>query len=429
MRIIRLVAENFMGVEAIDITPVKHLNRLGGENGSGKSSTLNSILSSFGGAKALADVPLRRGAKKGLTETTVDHPNGDIVVKRTFSADGKTTLTITAADGTRLNKPQELLDSFVGPIGFDPEEFSRLDRKKQADQLRSLVGIDFTSLDVKRQQTFEKRTIVNRDVKRLEGALSQLPRVADAPKEEIKLADLMAEKERADAHNRGISERAKARDAKRREAEMLLERIEEIDQEIERLKVLRAEKSAAHVNLTAELLDEEDAAKDDVGIDTSNIVARIQNADALNAKFRQAQERARVAAELREHEEQAEKLTAEIERIDEEKSAALAAAKWPVPGLGFDGDGVTYNGLPFDQACSSEKIRVSLAIGMAMNPELRVLLIRNGSLIDEKQMDVIREMVETMDFQVFSEEVSSDGKGCTVVISEGRVAAESAVHA
>ncbi|NGZ99664.1 hypothetical protein G5V59_02720 [Nocardioides sp. W3-2-3] len=51
------------------------------------------------------------------------------------------------------------------------------------------------------------------------------------------------------------------------------------------------------------------------------------------------------------------------------KADALAKATFPVDGLGFDDDGVTYQGVPFAQASSAEQIRVSLAMAMSLNPQ------------------------------------------------------------
>ena len=51
-------------------------------------------------------------------------------------------------------------------------------------------------------------------------------------------------------------------------------------------------------------------------------------------------------------------------------------ARWGAPPV------VTYNNVPFDQCSSSEQLRVSLAMGLALNPKLKVILIRDGSLLD-----------------------------------------------
>jgi len=95
---------------------------------------------------------------------------------------------------------------------------------------------------------------------------------------------------------------------------------------------------------------------------------------------------------------------------EEEKAAKIAAAKMPVPGLSF-GDGmVVLNGVPFDQASDAEQLRTSIAIAMALNPKLRVIRVRDGSLLDEESMKLLEQMADSKDYQVWIERVDGSGK-------------------
>jgi len=95
----------------------------------------------------------------------------------------------------------------------------------------------------------------------------------------------------------------------------------------------------------------------------------------------------------------------------------------PVDGLGF-GDGiVTLNDLPFEQASDAERLRVSIAIAMATNPKLRVIRIRDGSLLDEDSMKMIAEMAKDGDFQYWIERVDSTGT-VGIVLEDGEVKAD-----
>ena len=100
----------------------------------------------------------------------------------------------------------------------------------------------------------------------------------------------------------------------------------------------------------------------------------------------------------------------------------LAKASFPLPGLGFGINGVTYNGLPLEQASAAEQLRVSMSMAIASNPKLRVIRITDGSLLDSNSMAVIEEMCKAEDFQVWIEQVEETGK-VGIFIEEGRVAA------
>ena len=98
----------------------------------------------------------------------------------------------------------------------------------------------------------------------------------------------------------------------------------------------------------------------------------------------------------------------------------LAAVDMPVDGLGFGDDGLTFNGLPFSQASSSEQLRVGLAIAIALNPTLRVVRITDGSLLDSDALAMVAAMAEAHDCQVWLEKVE-DGAGIGIHIEDGQV--------
>lgn len=115
-----------------------------------------------------------------------------------------------------------------------------------------------------------------------------------------------------------------------------------------------------------------------------------------------------------------EGLTQRLTELGEQKAQALADAKFPVDGLTFDDTGVLYRGVPLSQASSAEQIRVSLAMGMALNPRLRVLMIKDGSLLDEDSMAAIREQVTEGGYQLWLERVGDADQGA-VIIEDGQV--------
>lgn len=55
-----------------------------------------------------------------------------------------------------------------------------------------------------------------------------------------------------------------------------------------------------------------------------------------------------------------------------------------------------------------------------MNPQLKILLIRDGSLLDSSNLETISKMAEENDAQVWIERVGK-GAECSVIISDGEV--------
>jgi hypothetical protein len=109
-----------------------------------------------------------------------------------------------------------------------------------------------------------------------------------------------------------------------------------------------------------------------------------------------------------------------MESRTEQKQKAIASAKMPVKGLSF-GDGIVlYKGVPIEQASSAEQLRVSCAIGMAGNPKLRVMIIKDGSLLDSDSLKLLAGMAKDQDFQVWVERVDASGQ-VGIVMEDGHV--------
>ena len=424
MKIVRLDVKNVKRLRAAQITPQGNVIVVGGKNGQGKSSLLDSIMFAIGGKDSTCREPLRRGAKRA--EIVCDL--GEIIVKRTFGVDGTRTLIVEGKDGVRMTKPQTRLDDLIGQLSFDPLEFTRMDARRQAETLRALVGLDFAGPDATREKVFDERTGVNREMTALRARLGALPALVDGlPEVEITSADVLAELDGAQAVN---AANASARQAAAGLGGEAITAIDAYNAAARNVDDLRTKLAAAEVE-AARLSKECDAAKSRaveadrvagvlVDVDEVAIRERLSTLEASNRDIRQNAERRTIAKQLQAKVDEAAAMTEQLVDIDTAKREAIAKATFPVPGLGFDDDGqVTFGGLPFEQASGAEQLRASVAIGMALNPKLRVLLVHDGSLLDEDSLRLMSEMADAEDFQLWIERVEEGG--ATVIIEDGVV--------
>jgi len=411
VKILRLESENVKRLHAVEIAPNGDIVIVAGNNNQGKTSVLDSIEYALAGKRAAPSRPVREGEDSARIVCDL----GDIIVKRVFKKDGKTSLTVENRDGDLKKSPQALLDGLVGELSFDPLEFLRMSKVAQVALLKTLGGLDFAELDAEREAEYARRTENNRAVKSLASRLEDAKSYPELPAEEISVSDLLAKnKEAQDAH-RDYSYRAKEAD----DVGRMLEDLErEIAAEAEALEKKRKklESSRASYAIRLEALKSEREKLPD----TEKLRQQLDTAEETNRKIRANSEYNAIAAQLEAAKGVSENLTKRIQTIDSEKREALAKAKLPITGLSLDGDEVTYEGVPFEQASSSQQLRVSLAMGMALNPKLRVLLIRDGSLLDETNLSLIAHMAAEHDCQVWIERVGKDGKA-TVVIEDGEV--------
>jgi len=407
MKIIEFNAENIKRLRVVQIRPDGALVQITGPNGSGKSSILDAIMFALGGASTHDAQPIRRGAEKAKVVLDL----GEFVVTRRFT-EGGTSLTIEDAEGITLKSPQGILDKIVGKFTFDPLAFAMADPKTRLQMLKDTVtlDVDLDALDSERRRLYDERTDVSRRAKQLESQAAAFPSTVDAPTETVSVAHLAKELDAALQHNAIQDDRSRTIDATDSRLARLDEEIRELEARREALGDRREEAFEQRCALPAP----------EAKIEVEEFRARIASAEARNSAY-YAAERGRDAAKLAEREyDKAAELTRQIEDLDEQKRLAMANAKFPVDGLTFGDGEVTLNGLPFSQASSAEQLRASVALAMASNPTLRVLRIKDGSLLDEQNLALLESMAELQDYQVWIERVDTRGT-VGVVMLDGHV--------
>ena len=427
MRIVGLKAENIKRLKAVSITPNEFITRITGANESGKTSLLDGIEWALTGTSTVPSEPVRKGAGRAVIQLDL----GEVVVTRRFVEGGSRNgvLTIEAKDTHNLFRgPQEMLDQLMGKISFDPLEFMRMHPKKQFEVLKGLVDldIDLEKLEADYQADYLLRRDVKKEITALETRRDAIHVPEGLPTEKRDEAALVKELTEASEFNEKIAAEQRDRDQYAEDIKQLQDqleaRISEIkaaEQLLDRLKELQRNDSQTLGTM------QKDVAKWKPLPERKNAVElqqKITDARSLNLAIDRSNQRKGFEKEISDKERQVENLSAALKRRDEEKANAIENAHFPVDGLAFGDEQVIYDGFAFDQASSAKQIRASVAIGMALNPKLRVMRIKDGSLLDDNSLQVVAEMAQEKDFQIFIEQVSTDGK-IGVYLEEGEVKA------
>lgn len=451
MKIVKLQSENIKRLHAVEITPEGTMVVVGGKNGAGKTSVLDSIAYAIGGEKLVPSQPIRNGE----TDAKVVADLGDLIVTRKFhrargactcevqqaeahaaSCGTKTlgpttsTLIVTNKDGARYPSPQALLDKLVGKLTFDPLAFSREPAAKQNEILRRLVNVDFTLLDQQRKEAATQRAMLKKTHDIRAAQLLTLPVHKDAPPEESSLEDeslaLVDAEELRSAADGADRDAEKAAATVRRIADHGAKLRDEIEKLERQLALLVDEKVHNDANYNDALRDVNakraaaTAARELVP-DFEALRQRLLDVNTMNGKVQANKKHADASAEVSRIEEQIKGHTATIEHVDQTKANALASVKFPVPGLGLSDDGVTFDGLPLEEVAASVQLRTSIAIGIALNPDLKILLIRNGNLLDNDSLKAVAEQAEDAGVQCWCEYVTDSDEGVSVFIEDGSI--------
>lgn len=413
MKIIRLSAENIKRIKAVEIEPRGNVVKISGKNDNGKTSVLDAIWYALDGRKSIPDRPVRDGESRARVELDL----GDFVVERRWTSNDTSYLNITSKDGTKYQSPQKMLDKIIGELSFDPLEFVNMDKNKQIETIIDAVDIHIDTkefelvtgkplnfipiLDEFRsavKTVYDERTLVNRDISNLESRSKAIEIDETQVVERIPVLSLIEQR-------RGLQitfdEMAKK-----------LARVNAIKSEVQKL-------ISEMETLTVDLKSYEET-PEEIDFKIKDIDGQLSRAEDVNKIVDDIELKRRIMVELIDKRRESQTLTARLEAISDYKERLISETVMPIPGLGFNDDGVTYKGIPFGQLSRSEQIKISMAVAMALNPELRVIRVTDGSLLDSDSMAVIESLAEYNDYQVWIEVVDGSGK-VGIYIEDGQV--------
>lgn len=438
MRIIEYTAHNIMRLRDIHLSlKGRHLFIVGGKTDEGKTSALTSLLIAMcgkSGMEGYPDVVLREGETEGwiTVRTTGDEdmhePVGyTIEYKVTKKARGNVVeeLRLLDSTGEEASEPRTTLKSFYQLKAFDPLAFEKLPKKDKLALILKLLGLDFSEQKAEANRLYDERTLLNKDVRKLEAKLGVMKKWPDVPADEVSLKDLIAEYER----RAGVNESNKQTRAKLELADGTVQahtrQIATVKAEMEKLRRMldeneedleEATEDASNLRVLCNKLIDEDipAAK-----------LKISEATETNKKVRDNLAHADTYKQMMAVALKADDLTRTMENLTVEQEKAVKAAKFPVPGMSFDDEGVLLNGLPIEQASKRQRIETSVDIGIALNPKLKLMVSQDGGCLDEESMIALDKKLEAWGGTMIVEMVTrgkSDEDLCAVIIKDGYVA-------
>lgn len=423
MKLTRLEIIDFKRISAVAIdantgNPII----LSGDNGQGKTSVLDAIMWAL--TRSGVEKPIRNGAESATVALTLSDGTARTYTVKRKAKGANAYLDITADDGSKMPSPQKFLDGLIGNLAFDPEAFTRLRPKEQAEALRQAVGLDTSDLDDAYKTAYAQRTEANRVKDNAEKVYKACPVVAATPLEPKDAAALVAERDSLTSKLQMVSTAEQAlidcddRIAQCHESIKALE---------EKLRMVREALAKNEEERVAYELSVNNRKADTQGADEriAAIHAELAGITEHNAKItehnraiedRRAKEEAYRAALKR-----ATDLDAEVKRIQAAKEARIAAAKFPVPGLAIEDDTVLVNDVPFSDLNTAERIKISVLIAMSQNPELKVIFVREGALVSRANLAVLAELAHEHDCAIWIEKFSESPEEDSIHIEDGAI--------
>ena len=421
MNILELKINDLKRITAIEIHPTTGKPViLTGDNGNGKSSVLDSILLAL--TNNGLDDPIRHGRPSGSVKLTLGDDKAAYLLERKITKTGSK-LVLTDANGMAVQKPQTFLDGLLGNYAFDPLEFVRLKAKDQVEALKIAAGLDFTAIDAKRSEHYSERTTVTRDGKEASAQLAALTAPADGTAtEESSAVDLMDNLRALEDAERTYKASCDNYAVCCNNYDVALQNVAAIE-----AKLVAAKESATHfAKSKMESANDQQSALESAPTQEQLQAARdaIASVDETNKSVRNAVAYKAIDAKVKALRLTMANLNRRIEEIDEEKKAAIQNANLPLDGLELTEEGVMVNGTFFSQLSTAEQIRVSTLVAMSQNPSLRIIIIREGALMNAANLAMIASMAVERGFQVWIEKFQEAPSATGLHIIDGAIAFE-----
>lgn len=400
IKINKLEIENVKRVKAVSLEPTQNgLTVIGGRNGQGKTSILDSIAWALGGNKYKPSQPHREGSVLP-PNLQISLSNG-LEIKR----DGKNS-DLKVIDPSGQKAGQKLLDSFVEEFALNLPKFMESSNADKARTLLQIIGVGdkLAEFEKKEQELYNERLVIGRVADQKKKFAAEMTYFQEAPKELISVSELIQEQQAILAKN-AENERLRG------QRDSLKQRQAHLDSEIARLIEEKAKVDQQLEIAEKDALDLHDES-------TEQLEYSISNTEEINRKVRANLDKDKAEQDAQVEKEKYDNLSAQIDRIRLDKNQLLEDADLPLPGLSVAEGELLYKGQRWDNMSGAEQLKVSTAIVRKLNPECGFILIDKLEQMDLDTLKEFGQWLEQEQLQAIATRVST-GDECSIIISDG----------
>lgn len=440
LRLLGAKIENFKNIDQMEVDFGGRSAIIVGPNGIGKSSFIQALISPID-AKYMPAEPIKKGEERGKIELSIGGvlhgEKKDYTIECFFSpAKKKGRLKLLDATGQELTPAKSMLDSIIGNIGFDILEFINLGItktgkvseegvRKQIEALKKLlpheirVELDKINSDIKEKKN--QKTILNSNIKTSQSFIEN----SDFTQEEIakysEPINLEAIMKKVNEVNEEIQKYDKVKNfyetCKNKipqiesECKQLEEEIKQLETQIKNKRDIREKKMLEKRNIEQQQKQANLWLQDKNKPSIELVTQELNEAQEHNRNVLEIGKYSSKYEELRKDQDELEAINKDQKKLEGKKKKILSNNALPIPGLSFDEERIYYKDLPFtaEQHPTSEIISIGMMIAMAMNPNLRLIIINDGSLLDNDTLEQVLKMSNEYGYQVLIEKVRPEG--------------------
>jgi hypothetical protein len=375
-----------------------------GGNNKGKSTFLRALPDRIRGIKP--EAVLKHNETEGQAELILT--TGERFVWKFNGKNDK--LTFYSEKNIPQSVTRELAKVYF-PAVFDVDEFLNSTPAKQKATLQKLTGIDFTEFDRVYQNAYDERTFANKRVAEEKARLVLID--PDLPAELLDLTAMEKEFNGIEAHNlryetvvKGIKDKENSIAENDIEISNLMAKVEALQNKNTTLRTDVA-------NGRTWIAEDKNKRKEN-GAELAQKIANVKETNKAieeNLKAKKQHELYEVLVK------DADACEEKIKQLNAEKLDVIRNASMP-EGFGFDDNGITYNGFPFDKnSLSSSAIYIAaLKLAALTLGDVKTLHF-DASFLDKNSLAEIEVWANENDLQLLIERPDWEGKEITYVLT------------
>lgn len=379
MKIQSVAITNLKGIASLRFE-VGALTVIAGENGVGKTSILDALRTVFEGGHDPALV--RNGADKG--SIVIDLSTGHQITK-TITAKSYT-LKVASPDGSIVPAPAKFVERLAAGFAYDPLAFLDAPPKKRLEYLLSAMPLywtaeeieaagggrpagqlDIEGLDAYRAGVYERRRVVNAQIKEFDGTVAALSGSLPEAVDGMAQARVVELREKWAAIQDEGRERAAV--IAQWEADEMRQIREEMEARMNDVRTLAAKQKA---EIASEIAALAETVSHDLG-EAEAIAKLAVQAEQTRANIEtfRARSKALVSEQLA--------LAAQLEAIDSIKKRKLDSAA--IPGVETRDGEIRYNGVPLDHVNTQQQYFLAFQLAALKAGELGFMICDHGEAI------------------------------------------------
>ena len=394
-----MTIKNLRNVEFLDVEFSKLLNKISWKNWAWKSTLIDAIWfwilwKTYMWSWTSADLYITQWKEECEINIKVADENRTIHVRRKVTKAWNVYLEAFDTESWKIWQTE--LNALLYTICIDPLEFTRKNRKEQFELVKQITWCDTTDIDEHIEWLLEDRKLANAEMK---ANLSILESYWTPEKvERVDVSAALNKLNEVKAFNSAIDTQIEQVKYAKQSLEDLEKRKSKLIDELHELEnsiVRKKEDLEIQEAWIKQYLPEWELRK------------QIGWADEQNKKANNYEQYLKAQTAYNEKKEKYDALDQQIEKLRNDKDIMIKSAKMPIENMIFtEKDWIVINWIPFSQHSTWQQLIMACKIASFMDPELKVIVIKDWSLLDQNSIDEVAKFAEENEYQVYMELVN-----------------------